>query len=287
MFFLALTAALAAPGMLPSGSSTLYGGVGSSIWAYGMSGNPRDGAAIFRMDTWAGHGLAKHWMISAGVPLVHSRIVDDVDGRAPCPNRELDYCSPVTSLGDAHVLLSAGTRWKAVQLRGGVGPRTDIWTASTRRRYLNVGQGTVGGLAEASVGADRNGLGGFAEGRYLLRAGRTVPGEDFRAPSDAVQGQLAVFSQVHSVRLQASLLGHRQLSGVDYGPDYLRRLYATDDRWGVVAFRQLRAEAKVSVALSGRTGLHVAASRAIHTRNGPRDHFDASVGMHLWMPPKD
>jgi hypothetical protein len=276
--------AWAGPGLLPPGSASVYGGTGLSVWTWGMSGNPRDPAGIFRVDTWGGAGIAPHLMVSGGVPLVHSNILVDEDGVAPCPNRDADYCRPVTSLGDAHVLVHAGTRVKGVDVRAAVGPRSDAWNAGTRTRYVNVGQGTWGGMAELSAGAEGSDVGAFLEGRYVLRFGRAVDGLDLRAPGDAIQGQAAVVVTPGRLRLQASALGHRQLRGIDYGPEYLRAYYPTDERWGVVAFAQLRAEAKVSVALSDRSGLHVAASRAVHTVNGPRDHTDVSIGMHLWMP---
>lgn len=282
-----LTTAFASPSTLPAGSGSLYGGVGLSAWTWGMSGNRRDPAGIVRIDSWAGAGLTDRIMLSAGLPVVHGRILDDVDGMPPCPNNDPTYCRPVTSLGDAHVLLHAGLPWRSLRMRAALGPRGDVWTAGTRTRYINVGQGTFGGIAEGSTGVEHAGHGAFVEGRYLLRFGRPVPGETFRAPGDAVQGQLAAFTTWRFVRLQASLLGHRQLRGVDYGADYLRRLYRTDERWGVVAFRQTRVEAKASVALSNRTGLHVTASRAVQTRNGPKDHTDVSIGMHLWLPPKE
>jgi len=277
--------ARAGPTVLPAGSASLYGGVGTSVWSYGMSGNPRDPAGIARIDTWAGTGIAEHWMISGGVPLVHSRILVDREGVQPCPNNEPDYCRPVTNLGDAHVLVHGGTRWKGIDLRAAAGPRSDIWTAGSRLRYLNVGQGTVGGLAELAAGAEGADVGGFLEGRYVLRFGRTVEGEDFRAPGDAVQGQLALAMSPGPVRVQLSALGHKQLRGVPFDATYLRTHYRTGNRWGVIAFAQVRAEAKVSVGLSDRTGLHLTASRAVFTIDGPRDHTDVSLGMHLWIPP--
>lgn len=282
---LAPSLAHAGPTLLPAGSASLYGGAGLSVWTWGMSGNRRDPAGIVRFDTWAGAGLTDHLMLSGGVPLAHGRILVDQPGVSPCPNRDPEYCRPITALGDAHVLLHAGTRLRGVDLRVALGPRSDAWTAGSRTRYVNVGQGTWGGLAEVSAGAEGSDVGGFAEGRYVLRLGRAVDGLDVRAPGDAVQGQLAVAATPGPLRIQLSALGHRQLRGVDYGTEYLRRYYPTDERWGVVAFAQLRAEAKVSVALSDRTGLHVAASRAVHTVNGPKDHTDVSVGMHLWLPP--
>lgn len=284
MWPLLCLSAFAAPQLLPSGSTTLYGGVGLSSWTWGMSGLRRDPAGIARLDTWVGHGLSDHVQVSGGVPLAHGRILVNDPDLAPCPSREVDYCRPVTAPGDAHLGLHAGSRTGLLAWRVGVGLHGDPWTAPTRTRYVNVGQGTVGGALDGSLGLDGDGRAVWSDVRYLQRFGRLVPGLDLRAPADALQlafgGRLPL--QRHALSLVVG--HHRQLKGVDYGPAYLREVYPTAERWGAVAFRQWRAEAKLSLALSDRSGLHLAASRALHTRNGPRHHSDLSVGAHLWIP---
>jgi len=279
-----LGVAQADPGLLPRGSAALYGGLGSSLWTVGMSRNPRDPASIFRIDAWGGYGVTDHVQLSGGLPLVHSRIVVDGPNR-PCPSPEDDYCQPVTSVGDAHVLVHLGSSWRRLRGRLAIGPRTDAWNAATRTRYINVGQGTWGGVVEGSGGIESDDGGAFVEARYVARLGRPVPGYDFRAPSDAVQGSVAGFVDLGQLRAQLAAHGHQQVAGVDYGPVYLQTLYDTGNRWGVVAFAQLRAEVKLSWALSDRSGLHLTASRAVATRNGPPDHTDLSLGAHLWIPP--
>jgi len=280
-----LTVAHADPGLLPKGSAALYGGAGMSTWSVGMSRNPRDPAAIFRADTWAGYGLGDHVQITGGLPVVHSRILVDGPDR-PCPNNEADYCRPVTSVGDAHALVHVGGRWRKAMGRLAAGPRGDAWNAGTRQRYINVGQGTWGGLLEGSAGVESVGVGTFVEGRYIVRLGRVVPGEDFRAPSDAVQGTVAVHGTFGKVRGQLAVHAHQQVAGVDYGPAYLQSLYDTGNRWGSVAFRQLRVEGKLSYSMTDRSGLHLTLSRAAMTDNGPPDHLDVALGAHLWIPPK-
>lgn len=281
---MAPSVAHADPGVLPAGSAALYGGLGMSTWSVGMSRNPRDPAAIFRLDTWSGVGLTEHLQLSGGVPLVHSRILSDGPD-PPCPPNEADYCTPVTGLGDAHVLVHYGSSWKKLKGRLALGPRSDAWNAGTRLRYVNVGQGTWGGVLEGSVGAEHRAVGGFAEGRYIVRLGRPVPGYDFRAPSDAVQGTVAGFGSAGKLRVQGAAHVHQQVAGVEYGPAYLQTLYDTGNRWGSVAFAQLRGELKLSWSLSDRSGLHLTASRALATRNGPPDHTDVALGAHLWIPP--
>jgi hypothetical protein len=280
--------ALAAPSLLPSGSSAVYGGVGVSTWRWGMSGNRRDPAAIGRVDTWAGHGLGDHLQLTGGVPLVASAIVGSTP-HPPCPRAsdDDDYCDGVVSLGDAHALLHVGTRWRRVEGRLAAGPRTDVLTAGTRTRYVNVGQGTWGGLLEGSLGVAHQGLSAFVEGRYVARLGRPVDGLPGRYPSDAAQGTVAAAGRSGAFTLQLAVHGHRQLRGVEYGPVYLQRYYDTPERWGVVAFRQVRAEGKLSWATSDRSGVHLTVSRAVHTRNGPHDHADVGLGMHLWFPPPE
>ncbi len=283
LLLLLTTIATAAPALLPAGSAALYGGGGVSTWRWGMSGNRRDPAAIARIDTWAGVGLTDYLQLSGGAPLVASTIAADAPFR-PCPSAEEGYCRGVVSVGDAHALLHVGSRWRGLTGRVAAGPRSDAWNAATRTRYVNVGQGTWGGVAEASGGGQHQGIGGFVEGRYVARLGRPVEGLEGRFPSDAVQWSAAAHGDLGVVRLQGAVHGHHQLGGVDYGPDYLQRFYDTGERWGVVAFRQVRVEAKVSVATSDHTGVHVTASRAVHTLNGPRDHTDVALGAHVWMP---
>lgn len=282
MLPLLLSAAVAAPGLLPAGSTTLYGGGGLSTWRWGMTGNRRDPAGIARLDTWAGHGLGDHLQLTGGVPLVASGIVQGAP-YAPCPAPDAT-CDGVVTVGDVHALLHVGSTWRRTAFRLAAGPRSDAWNAPTRARYVNVGQGTWGGLLEGSAGVGLERLALFTEGRYVARLGRPVDGLAFRAPADAVQWTAAAAPRLGPLTLQGAVHGHHQLAGVDVGDADQRRLYGTVERWSVVAFEQVRAELKLSMPLSDRTGLHLAASRPLWTRNGPRDLTDLAVGAHAWFP---
>lgn len=271
------------PATLPAGSTTVYGGLGVSTWRWGMSGNRRDPAAIGRVDAFAAHGLSDRTELRGSLPLLASWIVDDPSLR-PCPTTRGQYCDGVVAPG----ALDLGVRWRAVDTVFGwtlaAGVRGDPWLAPTRTRYLNVGQGVVGPTVGTIVGATGDHVGVVVASDLWGTPGRAVPGTDRRAPAPTVTAALELQARTGPVWWSASTQLVHRLGGVDYGPAYLRDLYPTSERWGVVRFGQASVGLKASIAVSDMVGVHVAASRPYWTRNGPRDLTDGSVGVHRWIP---
>ncbi|MFT4624680.1 MAG: hypothetical protein ACI8PZ_003339 [Myxococcota bacterium] len=245
-----------------------------------MSGNPRDPATIARVDLYAARGISDRTELRARLPLLASFIADRPRTR-PCPTSD-DYCQSVIAPG----ALDLAVRWQAVTdhltVSGGV--RGDPWLATTRTRYINVGQGVVGPTVGLIGGAGGKSLSWGVSSHLWATPGRAVPGTGRRAPAPTAVARAEVGARTGPVWWSgATTLTHR-LGGVDYGPEYLRNEYRTDERWGVIQFGQAQAELQASLAVGPTAGVHIAVCRAYWTRNGPRDLTDIKVGVHRWIP---
>ncbi len=272
-------------GTLPGGSATIYGGLGLGSFHYGSSGLLRDRQWQGRGVFYGALGLSDRLQLSLDGPLAVNW-VQEVPDVGPCPTEgyEGDYCDVTATVGEiglhARYRLSPGPG-----LSAGLGLRTDAWNAGTRQRWTNAGLGTTS-LVGSLIGGWGSAPWGFVgAAHYRLTFGRSVDAGlgAVDLPGDELSGSLqASYSPGLSYTL--SLGGVARLWGVEYGEEYIDYYRLTPDRWASLAYRALRAEAKVSVPLGEVAGLHIALGRVLAAANGPRDITDVSVGVHRYFP---
>jgi hypothetical protein len=270
---------------LSQGASVVYAGLGSSTFQYGSSGELRDRQARARLDTYAALGLGRRLQLAVDAPLVRTGILIDHEDRPPCrEDRADDWCAPVTTLGESglhgRLRLGGGDTRGAVD----VGLRSDRWNAWQRARWTNAGQGATTLVASGVFGQKLGRADLVAYGRYGFVIGQPVElstGLTERLPYDWVAGGLQLGLPTGALWSQASVTGFSRLGGEDFGSSWTET-YPSAWIWSGLAYRELRGELKTSIPLGDSSGLHLSLGRVLVAANGPRDAWDASVGVHRY-----
>jgi len=295
---LSLLAHAESPQVLPKGADVAYAGLGASSFAAiqankgsVLNSGARDRLLALRVDTYYARGLTDRIQIAAFAPVVHSRVFDRA-GVAPCP-RDTEYCDAITTVGE----VGLQGRWQAT--RGplnavvSLAAVADPWNRGTRGRYTAVGQGSVGLIpgvvlgTEAPIRSVTVGIVGYAH--YVFRIARRVdegPAGPLKAPGDVLYGGLEARAKVKKITTQIGLTGDNRFGGLLWDSDYASFYFPTEDRWGVLRYRRLRAEVKVSVELPQSMGLHMAVGRVVAGVNTPPDVVDVSIGVHRYFAPR-
>ncbi len=270
---------------LGRGDKVVYAGVGGSTFQYGSSGELRDRQGRARLDTYASMGLGPRFQLAVDLPLVRTGILIDHADRPPCSqDRTDDWCAPVTTLGESglhgRVRIGGGSRRGALDL----GLRSDLWNAWQRARWTNAGQGATTLVSSGVFGQKLGPADLTVYGRYGFVIGQAVEldsGLTERLPYDWVAGGLQLGLPTGPVWSQASVTGWSRLGGEDFGASWTDT-YPSEWIWSGLAYRELRGELKTSAPLGQAAGLHVAVGRVLLAANGPRDAWDASVGVHRY-----
>jgi hypothetical protein len=285
-------AAAGGPWVMPEGSATVYGGVGASTFAVGLNGLRRDRQLGVRAVGYAAVGLPGELEASLSLPLVGNFVVDD-PSEGPCPSPD-DYCADTASLGTVTVELRRQVLSGPVPLAVGVGLYGDPWNAAQRGRWTNVGQGIVGAGLTAACGLSGD-VGGSVLGVDLAagwwptvgRSATSASGATRRAPVGPVTGRLDAWARHRSVTAGVAGQAQQRLGGIPYGGEWVQEWRASEDRWGVTRFGELRLEGKLSWAFADGWGLHGSVSRTVVVLAGPPDVWDAGLGVHRYWAPRD
>lgn len=266
--------------ILEPGGRVVYGGVGVSTFATGVTGGARDRQYRARVDTYGALGLREGLQLSVDLPLVRTGVID-ADGVAPCPT-DSDYCDPVTTVGEVGVHL----RQRVVdtgrfRVAADLGLRSDQWNAGTRGRWINAGQGTSSVVGSAIADAVLGPVTLSAWWRYGLVVGRPVTRDDGVVewlPPDWTGGGLHGALPLGPLWLTAGGSSVFRLGGADFDGDWAA--YPREDRWSALKYREIRAEAKLSLPLGDNAGLHLGAGRVVWVQNGPEGMWDVGLGVH-------
>lgn len=281
MWWLMSTVALAESAwIMEPGARVVYGGLGVSTFATGVTGGARDRQYRARIDTYGALGLREGLQLSVDLPVVRTGVID-TEGVAPCPT-DSETCDPVTTVGEVGVhLRKRMVDTGRVRVAADVGVRSDQWNAGTRGRWINAGQGASSVIGSAVGDAVLGPITLSAWWRYALVVGRPVTRDDGLVewlPPDWTGGGLHAVLPLGLLWLTAGGSGLFRLGGVDFDGDWDQ--YPREDRWAALRYREIRGEAKLSLPLGEQAGLHLGVGRVLWVENGPEGMWDVGLGMH-------
>lgn len=251
-----------------------------------------DGLETFGAVGIASYGLRDRFELEVAVPWYQ---VSANNQREVCALLALGACETTSSLGN----LTARAKWLLVdELAGapvsvavGSEARFGAFTADTRERITNVGEGTTDFGAFASVGRSGGLAEGFwsawAEGGWRYRFPNTdlvgaglVPGSETTARAELLLGSQRWWSLGPS----ASILWRPR--GLDVEDILSRPAVATSiDRWGALSVFSLRVGGKLIVRSSDRVDFVAGVLATAHAVNNPSDVVSVSLGISLHPGP--
>ena len=291
------------PWALSEGDASFYGGAEfQRLTRLALSSGSRaddvldvdDGLETFGLVGVVSYGLRDRFELEASVPWYQ---VAANNQRAVCDALAMGACETTSSVG----VLTARAKWLVVdELAGspvslalGGEARFGAFTASTRERITNVGEGTTDFGAFASLGRS----GGIADGFWSawveggwrhrlpntdLRGAGAVPGSETTAEAEFLLGAQRWWSLGPS----ASLLWRP--SGLDVEDILARPAVAKSvDRWGALSVFSLRVGGKLIVRSSERVDFVAGVMRTAHAVNNPADVVSVSLGISVHPGPAD
>lgn len=293
------TLALAeSPGTLPGGSKVIYAGGGLTTFnalEQGGEAQVRDRELRFRGDVYGALGLSDRFQVSASVPLVYSSIIDNPD-EMPCPNvlASEGYCDSYVTVGQARLEGRAALVQSKLKLTTGVAADVDNHNAGRRGQFNSAGSGrtVLEGFAVAGSGVPVGDwrLRGLVVGGYgqsLAEEVSSRTGDTVKAMGNHVRGSVELRAKTPGpVAFEVGAHGFRRLSGVDLDGAWVSEWFLiTQDRWNVLAYRQVAGSAKPSIDLPRNQGLHLGVMRVLSVENGPTNTTDVALGWHRYFAP--
>lgn len=252
-----------------------------------------DGLETFGVVGIVSYGLRDRFEVEAVIPWY--RVEANTPG-AVCGALGLGACDTTESLGNltgrVKALVADELAGSPVSAAVGAEVRYGTFTADTRQRITNVGEGTTDLGAFASLGRSGGLSEGFwsawLEGGYRYR----FPNREFAAvgavPGSEISGEAELLAGPRrwwSIGPSASFLWRP--SGFSVEEILANPNVATSpDRWGSLAVTSLRVGGKLIVRSSERVDLVAGVLTTAHAVNNPSDVLSVSLGVSVHPGPE-